>query len=360
MSAPVLDAHITRHVVDARFTVEAGTVVTVLFGPSGSGKTTVLRCLSGLDPLDSGEVVFGGQRWNDGPRVAVPPRDRHVGFLFQDHALFPHLGIRGNVAYGLSRMPRRQRDAAVDAALVAARADHLADRAVAQLSGGEAQRVALARALAPRPSLLLLDEPLSSLDAATRITLRTDLRRILTEQAIPTILVTHDRTEALSLGDAVVLMVDGRVRQVGSPADVFDRPTDPSVAGVVGVETAHPARVADVGHGVARIDIGTQRVVASLGSTESLAVGDPVVACIRAEDVAIQLLHTDTVSSQRNQLDATIRAVTPEGPLVRIDLDAGFPLAAYITRPALEDLDLEAGRRVVAVFKGQAVHLVRR
>jgi molybdate transport system ATP-binding protein len=231
---------------------------------------------------------------------------------------------------------------------------------VRQLSGGEAQRVALARALAPRPDLLLLDEPLSALDTATRTALRAELRQILVEQRIPTVMVTHDRTEALTLGDRIVLLVDGRVRQAGTPEEVFDRPTDPAVAAIVGVETTHPSTITSLGDGVASIDLGGSTVRASLPEGMAVASGSSVLACVRAEDVSIQLEHTDSISSQRNQLTAVVRSVTAEGPLIRVDMDAGFPLASYITRPALEDLEITVGRTVVAVFKAQAVHLIPR
>ena len=355
----LLDADIRRHVVDARLDVPSDALVTVLFGPSGSGKTTILRCLAGLDDLDGGWIRFRGTLWNDGTRMVVKARHRKVGYLFQDHALFPHLGVEANVAYGLRQAARAQRDGLVQQALAAAHADHLRGRTVRQLSGGEAQRVALARALAPRPDLLLLDEPLSALDAVTRTALRRDLRRILVEQQIPSIVVTHDRQEALALGDHVVLLVDGQVRQQGGAADVFDRPSDPAVAAVVGVETTHSAIVESIHDGTALLDVAGQRVRAAVDD-DGLGPGDHVLACIRAEDVSLQLGHPDAVSSQRNQVDAVVRAVTVEGPLVRVDLDAGFPLASYVTRPAREDLDLHEGQAVVAVFKGQSVHLIRR
>ena len=355
-----IEAHIQRHVVDAHLSVPEDTTVTVLFGPSGSGKTTVLRCLAGLEPLDGGYIRFGARDWNAGSSVRVPARERRIGLLFQDHALFPHLSVEGNVAYGLRDVARRERRGRVDEALIAARAAHLRDRPVRQLSGGEAQRVALARALAPRPDLLLLDEPLSALDTATRTALRAELRQILLEQRIPTVMVTHDRTEALTLGDRIVLLVDGRVRQAGTPEEVFDRPTDPAVAAIVGVETTHPSTITSLGDGVASIDLGGSTVRASLPEGMAVASGSSVLACVRAEDVSIQLEHTDSISSQRNQLTAVVRSVTAEGPLIRVDMDAGFPLASYITRPALEDLEITVGRTVVAVFKAQAVHLIPR
>lgn len=356
----VIDAHVQRHVVDARLHLPSSATVTVLFGPSGSGKTTLLRCLAGLDPLDGGHIRFRGEEWNRGASIVVPARERRIGLLFQDHALFPHLSIPGNVAYGLKDVPRRERSERIDEALLTAQAEHLRTRRVRQLSGGEAQRVALARAIAPRPELLLLDEPLSALDATTRATLRTELRRILVDQGVPTVIVTHDRTEALALADHVVLLVDGQVRQAGSPQDIFDRPTDPAVASVVGVETTHASSVTELREGVASIQLGRARVRATVPSEAQLEPGAAVLACIRAEDVSLQLTHTEATSSQRNQLTATVQQVTVEGPLVRVDMDAGFPLAAYITRPAREDLDIQVGRTVVAVFKAQAVHLIAR
>jgi molybdate transport system ATP-binding protein len=354
----LLEARIQRHVVDAHLSLDDSALVTVLFGPSGSGKTTVLRCLAGLDPLNAGSVSFRGTPWNDGARIIVAPRDRRIGYLFQDHALFPHLDIEANVAYGLHRMPRADRRAAVSRALTDARAAHLVDRAVPQLSGGEAQRVALARALAPRPDLLLLDEPLSALDAATRTSLRSELRQVLVEQGIPTIVVTHDRAEALALGDRIAIVVDGRIRQVGAPAEVFDRPHDPEVAAVLGVETAVPGTVVSMADGIARVAVDDTTISATADPASGIAPGSAVLVCIRAEDVSIQLADTSAIASQRNQVDVAITAIAAEGPLVRVDLDGAMRLTSYITRPALEDLELSVGARVVAVFKSQAVHLI--
>ena len=173
----------------------------------------------------------------DAARVHVTPRRRRVGFLFQDHALFPHLDVDANVAYGLHQLARRDRAARVHEALEIAGASHLTGRATRELSGGEAQRVALARALAPRPRLLLLDEPLSALDSPTRTRLRVDLRQRLLAAGVPTLVVTHDRTEALTLGDRMVVIIDGRLHQVGPVPDVFSRPSDLAVADAVEAET---------------------------------------------------------------------------------------------------------------------------
>lgn len=354
----MLQAKISRHVVNTEFDIPTDGV-TVLFGPSGAGKTTILRAIAGLEPLDAGHIIFNGQRWNDGKRIHVPARERSIGYLFQDHALFPHLSVRANVAYGLSRMPRASRDERVNHALQLTNAHDVQDRRVVELSGGEAQRVALARALARNPDLLLLDEPLSALDAPTRLALRTELRQVLQREGISAIVVTHDRAEALALGDRVLVVVDGGIRQIGTPAEVFDRPADQAVAKVLGMETAAPGRVASVSDGVMTIDLASAKVRAST-TQEPVLAGADVLVCIRAEDVALGVGDESMRTSQRNQLPGIVRGIRADGPLVSVDLDCGFGLTAYITRPALEDLDLQIGSPVVAMFKSQAVHIIAR
>jgi molybdate transport system ATP-binding protein len=354
----MLRAHISRHVVDTQFEVPSEGV-TVFFGPSGAGKTTMLRAIAGLEPLDAGFISYQDRQWNEGPRVLVPARDRNIGYLFQDHALFPHLSVRANVAYGLPRMTRTAREEHVSRALTVTNAEGLQDRRIVELSGGEAQRVALARALARNPALLLLDEPLSALDTPTRLALRTELRRVFQHERIPAIVVTHDRAEALALGDRVFVVVDGSVRQTGTPAEVFDRPADPTVARVLGMETAAFGRVTSVSAGVVDVDLAGTTVRAST-TDEPVTPGDDVLVCIRAEDVALGIGDDAMRTSQRNQIPGRIRALHADGPLIRVDLDCGFGLTAYITRPALQDLDLHVGAMVTAMFKSQAVHLIAR
>lgn len=357
----VLEIRVRRHVVDAQLTLPLdGLPVTVLFGPSGAGKTTILRTLAGLDRSPDSRVVLGDQVWDDGGRRFVPTRHRRVGYLFQDHNLFPHLSVEANVTYGLSALPRRARAARAAEALTAVGAAHLAHRHPAALSGGEAQRVALARALAPDPQLLLLDEPLSALDAPTRAALRTELRRILVRAAVPTVVVTHDRAEALALGDRVVVLIDGRPHQMGPAAEVFDRPLDADVARAVGVETATPALVTAADGPLVRLDVAGTPLTALLTGSPGVVpeVGDAVVVCIRAEDVALELPGPERTSSPRNHLPGIVTAVAADGPVVRVDLDVGFGLAAYITRPALEDLGLRPGARVIAAVKSPAVHVI--
>jgi molybdate transport system ATP-binding protein len=358
VTPPLLDVRVRRHVVDASLAVPlAGPPVTALFGPSGAGKTTVLRAVAGLERT-AGHVRVGEEVWDDGHRQFVPARRRRVGYLFQDSALFPHLSVEANVAYGLRQVPRAERSQRVREALAAAGAGHLTDRRVRQLSGGEAQRVALARALAPRPRLLLLDEPLSALDTPTRLRLRTDLRATLLAARVPTLLVTHDRTEALALADRVAVLVDGRIRQVGSPQEVFERPADADVAAVVGVETAAPGTVRGTADGLTLVEVAGRTVAAV--ATPAPPPGTDVLVCIRAEDVALHPGGQTPVGSPRNLLPGTVSALADDGPLVRVSLDVGFGLQAYVTRPSAADLGLRPGLAVIAAVKSPAVHLVER
>lgn len=350
-----IDVHAQRHIVDARLDLPAaGGPVTVLFGPSGAGKTTVLRVLAGLEPTDGGHVVVDGHCWDDGQGRRLPVKARRVGYLVQEHALFPHLDVLSNVRYGV-RGPRASRTDHALAALRQAGAEHLIHRPVRHLSGGEAQRVALARALAPQPRLLLLDEPLSALDTPIRLQLRHDLRQLLLSRGTPTLLVTHDRAEALALADRIAVVINGRVRQLGTPDQVFDRPQDPDVAAVVGTETAVRGQVRSLDGDLALVEVGSTTVHTLRGQ---LGTGEHVMVCIRAEDVALTHAGRDVATSQRTALTGTVRAVTAHGPLTRVDLDVGFGLSAYVTRQALTDLHLTPGSRVTARVKAPAVHCI--
>lgn len=355
--ATTLTARVRRHVLDVELTLDVEKApITVLFGPSGAGKTTLLRCLAGLDrPEPGGHISVAGQVWDD-DGVHVPARHRRVGYLFQDHALFPFLDVSGNVAYGLHHLPRRDRPTRVRAALDAAGAAHLTDRPTRQLSGGEAQRVALARALAPQPRLLLLDEPLSALDAPTRARLRIELRQRLLAAGVPTVVVTHDRAEALALGDHIAVLIDGRIRQVGPVHEVFSRPADPLVADAIDMETIAPGTVTGCVDGLASVHTGGVELQAA--TDQNLEPGAEVLVCVRAEHVALDTDPGRHRTSARNQLPATISGITPHGPILRIDLDGGFPLAAYVTYPTRDELDLQPGHRVTATIKATAIHLV--
>jgi len=321
--------------------------VTVLFGPSGSGKSTILRCLAGLDRPQEGFIRFGGETWA-GKDVFVPARQRRIGMVFQDHALFPHLTAQENVEFGA-------RDGAAEEAIALLRIAPLLQRKPVQLSGGERQRVALARALATRPRLLLLDEPLSALDAPARAELRLELRALLHAAKVPAIFVTHERAEALALGDRLAVLAEGRIRQVGSVHEVFSAPNDLLVARVVGTENVAPAKVVHVEGGLARVQVG-EAVLSAIAPEQH---GEDCYACIRAEEIVLERTATGTTSA-RNELAATVVALAPEGPLVRVVLDCGFRLVALVTVSSARDLGLAPGARVAALVKAPAIRLVPR
>ena len=218
-----------------------GELVT-LIGPSGCGKSTVLRLLAGLERPDSGTVMLAGTEVA-GPRRFVAPERRRVGLVFQDHALFPHLTVARNVGFGLDRLARSERAARVAEVLALVRLGDLAARYPHELSGGEQQRVALARAMAPGPTVVLLDEPFSSLDETLRAQVRAELVGVLRETRTTAVLVTHDQTEALSVGDRVVVMREGRVEQEDTPQGVFERPATRFVASFMGDADFLPAHV---------------------------------------------------------------------------------------------------------------------
>jgi molybdate transport system ATP-binding protein len=323
--------------------------VTVLFGPSGAGKTTILRCLAGLEQPDHGHILAGDQAWYDTRRhLSIPPQQRRIGYLSQDYALFPHLTVRGNVEYGLHHLPRAGRRERANSVLQLLEIDALADRYPRQLSGGQLQRAALARTLAPGPCLLLLDEPLSALDAPARARLRTELRRLLVRVGVPTVLVTHDRTEAIALGDWLVVVVDGEVHQAGAVEEVFRAPRDVATAQALGIETVHPARVVERENGLLAVQAGQTRLLAlDTGDVNS----DEVFVCIRAEAVVLEQTGPAARTTARNRLPGRITSVISEGPVVRLLIDCGIPLVALITHQSCEELMLAEGHYRIPRFR---------
>jgi molybdate transport system ATP-binding protein len=345
--------------VDATVDVEipCGSML-VLFGPSGAGKTTMLRQLAGLERPDRGAIAFGGEVWFDSARgIWQRPQARRVGVVFQEPTLFPHLTVAQNIRYGLRlhRVPIGCTSGAEIATMLGV-AD-LENRYPCALSGGESQRVALARALAICPRLLLLDEPFAALDAPTRLRLRRDVRALLTATRTPAILVTHDRTEALAMGDLAAIVIGGRIRQVGPMAEVFSRPADAEVAASLGVEAVLPARVMSSLGGL--IEVAVDAAVLYVAEREPIAAGSQVYACIRAEDVTLEA-RAPGQASTRNRLAARVVAITAEGPIDRVTLDCGFPLDALITRRSREELRLAPGAQLTAAIKATSVHLVPR
>ncbi len=245
------DADLVLDQIDLR--VAAGSMVALL-GPSGCGKTTLLRAIAGLEPVTAGTIRVGGEVVS-GAGTHVAPERRRVGMVFQDWALFPHLTVRKNVAYGLHRMAGA--DERVDEVMAMVGLTGFDDRLPYTLSGGQQQRVALARALAPRPSVLLLDEPFSNLDTSLRVEIRTDVHRLLSDLDVTSVFVTHDQDEAFVLGDDVAVMQAGRIVQMGSPSELYAQPSTPWVATFVGEANLLTAAVTN---GLAATSVGSVRV----------------------------------------------------------------------------------------------------
>jgi len=333
-----------------------GAGVTVLFGASGSGKTTVLRCLAGLERPDEGTIRFQGSVWSDARRgVFMAPQKRRVGFVPQDYALFPHLTVERNISYGTHDLPAGQRQKQVTKMVAWLGLEGLEKRFPHELSGGQQQRVSLARAVACRPRLLLLDEPLSALDAPARGRLRVELRQLLIALGMPTFLVTHDRDEALSLGDQLVVMDCGLVLQQGPVQEVFSRPSSIAVAGAVAVETVQRGRVVAVEAGLAHLEVNGVGLTSVCGP--EIHSGDTVFACVRAEDVV--LIKEDRVmASARNRLVGKVSGMDKDGFMVRVHIECGFSLTALLTQQACAELNLTVNGDILALIKAPQIHLI--
>jgi molybdate transport system ATP-binding protein len=327
-----------------------------LVGPSGAGKTSVLRALAGLMRPERGSVRCGNAVWLDTANgIDLPPERRRCGYVFQDFALFDGMSVRRNVAYGLTHLPRSERGPAAGRLLERFGVSALAEARPAELSGGERQRVALARALGPRPTALLLDEPLSALDASTRSDATHSVRELIEEAAVPTFLVTHDFGEAITLADEVAVLEAGRIVQRGRPEELAAEPVSGFVAGLTGsvvlrgVARRRPDGLSDV-----MID-GGGAVISTDG-----AIDGPVCAAVHPWEIAIEPAGASEHGSQRNRLRGTVRSVARIGNRVRVGLETPQPLVAEITPQAREQLGLVAGVDVVAVWKAAATRLTRR
>jgi iron(III) transport system ATP-binding protein len=304
---------------DVSFEVAEGEFFALL-GPSGCGKTTTLRCIAGLERPSSGTIRLNGDPVVEGKR-SVPTHRRDIGMVFQDYAVWPHMTVYQNVAFPLTigRTPRKSVRPMVEAALAMVGLDHLADRAGTQLSGGQQQRLSLARALVRKPAVLLLDEPLSNLDAALRERMRGELRQIQQEVRITTVLVTHDQVEALSMATRIALMKDGEVVQIATPRELYERPVNRFAAEFVGAGTFYDATVLEI-RGDTGLLVETSLGRVSAVSHHTHAVGDKVSMAIRPEDVAV---HDTPPDSTANVFPAEVRNVLYLGGAMDLHLQAG-------------------------------------
>jgi putative spermidine/putrescine transport system ATP-binding protein len=307
---------VTRVVKEFNLGIEQGEFISLL-GPSGCGKTTVLRMIAGFESPSTGSISIGGR-----DVVALRPNQRNIGMVFQAYALFPNLTVAQNVAFGLKvkRLPRAEIDERVAEMLQLIGLPHLGARFPFQLSGGQQQRVALARALATRPQVLLLDEPLSALDAKIRISLREEIRELQRSLGITTVFVTHDQEEALSISDRIVVMNEGRAEQIGAPPEIYNFPRTRFVASFVGTLNILTATVTDPTSG--GIEIEGQPVKASR-AIEGVAKGGEVTVALRPE----ALVFGDR-SGQGNRLSGTVAEVSFLGAVVRIRIKIGGVLVS--------------------------------
>ena len=327
--------------LEVELTALPGSVLALL-GPNGAGKTTLLRALAGLERIDAGQIELDGQTLDSpGKGVFVPAEDRSVGYLFQEYLLFPHLSVLENVAFGLRS--RGQHDPLQTALGWLDRMDLTAHASgkPAQLSGGQAQRVALARALAPKPRLLLLDEPLAALDASTRVTIRRDLKQHLSLFDGISLLVSHDPVDAAALADEVLVIEEGRVVQRGTLPEITARPRSRYVADLVGVNLWR-----------------------GLAKDGEVKLGDASISAADAADGDVfALVHPRSVSlyaerphgSPRNVWRGTATSLDSIGDRVRVRVEGPLTVVAEITNPAVTDLGLVGGEEVWVSFKASEV-----
>lgn len=339
-----------------RLAVRAGETLTIV-GPNGAGKSTLLRVLALLEAPTRGTVRFAGTPVQYRPAELLALR-RRMATVFQA-PLLCDTTVYGNVALGLRfrGLSAAGIDRRVRPWLERFGIAHLASRSAKTLSGGEAQRTSLARAFALEPEVLFLDEPFGALDAPTREDLVVDLDSVLRESRMTTVFVTHDRDEALMLGDRIAVVMGGRVKQVDVPARVFSSPVTEEVARFVGADTLLQGTVRATEGGLCLVAVEGLE----LQAPGEARPGECVLVCLRPEDVVLSRLDAaDSVTSMRNALVGKIRRIVPLGAQVKVHVDAGFDLRAQVTRQSLEDLRLTEGQEVRASFKVTATHLIRR
>lgn len=340
--------------VDAAFCSKRA-AVTVLFGRSGAGKTSVINMVAGLRRPDRGVIRLNGRTlFDSGEGVDLPPERRRVGYIFQDGRLFPHLSVRRNLTYGMNLLPASARRIGFDQVVDLLGIPTLLHRRPATLSGGEKQRVAIGRALLTSPRLLLMDEPLASLDSARKSEVIPFIGKLPAALAIPILYVTHSIEEVLHLAEDIVLMRDGRSAAAGPLQEVIGRNEFQDVVGRDDVFSVASmvVRSHDPSAGLTLLESPEAALRVPLIARSP---GEPIRVRIRARDVALAL-SPPTGTSIQNILKGTIERIDAAGrPLVDVRLDVGFPLLARVTIKACDDLDLRAGQRIFAMVKSVAV-----
>ncbi len=331
---------------DVSIDIDEGEFVCFL-GPSGCGKTTLLRAIAGLDIQTNGRIEQGGQDIS-----ALPPSERDFGIVFQSYALFPNLTVIRNIAYGLEnrKLPRAEIDKRVRELLELVGLTGQEDKYPAQLSGGQQQRVALARALATSPGLLLLDEPLSALDARVRVHLRHEIKQLQNRLGVTTIMVTHDQEEALTMADRIVVMNQGVIEQVGTPMEIYRHPATAFVADFIGKMNFVDGTVAAAG----RVKLGEVELSCD---TDGMASGAPVQVAVRPEDIIARGVAAD----EANAFEATVEDLEFLGSSLRVDLAGenlgGQRLTADLSVNLMRELALEPGHGVTVRIPAERIRL---
>jgi molybdate transport system ATP-binding protein len=332
---------------------------TVLFGPSGAGKSTLLDCIAGLLRPDDGVIKLSDELFFDSTRhFSLPPQHRRTAYVFQSLALFPHLSVEENVAYGLAELPSAERQERVEHILPAFHIEPLRVRKPRELSGGEKQRVALARSLVTQPELLLLDEPLTGLDAALRRAILQDLRAWNAASRIPILYVTHNRAEVDAIGERVVALINGRVQESGAPRAVLDAPRSIALAQAAGFENLLHAHVVEhrPADGVMRVALSGANCELEIPLGAELP-GAAVQVAIRAGDILLAS-ETPRALSARNILPGMLESLEPRGSLVVAQVDVGARFTVHLTPGAVRSLRLTPGLRVWLVLKTHSCHVV--
>jgi molybdate transport system ATP-binding protein len=343
---------------------------TILFGPSGAGKTTLLDSVAGLNTPEMGRIAVGKKVLFDAPtargkaQTNVPVAQRGVGYVLQDLALFPHLTVEKNVAYGLAHLSPSIRKDRVKGILQELRVDHLCGRRPAEISGGERQRVALARTLVTDPCVLLLDEPLAALDAATKSKIVDDLRRWNESHNVPILYVTHSREEAISLGERMLILDRGRVIAQGTPHEVLRAPAQESVAQLAGFENIFDATVESIhedrGTMICRLTDAIAGVSVTLETPLIRAEeGSALRVGIRAGDILLAIVRPEGLSA-RNIIAGRVVSREQRDMIVAARVNCGVEMEVYLTLAARDSLHLEAGREVWLVIKTHSCHLMQK
>jgi putative spermidine/putrescine transport system ATP-binding protein len=336
---------------DFNIAIKRGELVSLL-GPSGCGKTTTLRIVAGFETPDSGQVRIDGENI-----LHAAPHRRRMGMVFQNYALFPHLTAAENIAFGM-RIAGRRRDEIsrrVDELLALVKLHDIdRNKMPRQMSGGQQQRVAVARALAIEPRMLLLDEPLSALDAVVRLGLRDQLREIQTALSMTTIFVTHDQEEALAISDRIVVMRDGQIEQVGTPEEIYAQPRSRFVAGFIGKMNILDGQVSDTHEG--RVRCGDHQILVPAESTERMQVGQGVTLLVRPEAISLSEPE-NAAASNSNSLIASVDGVTFLGVAKRFALNArGHPFIVDV--PTAQENSFRRGDRVALSFRPDACRVL--